>query len=113
MLKDKDVQNLQENNVNNMMRYMVKNWMNNLRRALIQMRILRKGKGLLETFKCKLGYHEWVAVHWSEFKQRPRRAIFSKKGGRRKAQYYEKRYVKYYCMRCGKKRYENNDNKRR
>lgn len=45
------------------------------------MRILRKGKGLLETFKCKLGYHEWVAVHWSEFKQRPRRAIFSKKFG--------------------------------
>ena len=111
MLKDKDVQNLQENNVNNMMRYMVKNWMNNLRRALIQMRILRKGKGLLETFKCKLGYHEWVAVHWSEFKQRPRRAIFSKKGGRRKAQYYEKRYVKYYCMRCGKKRYENKENR--
>lgn len=73
------------------------------------MRILRKGKGLLETFKCKLGYHEWVAVHWAEFKQRPRRAIFSKKGGRRKAQYYEKRYVKYYCMRCGKKRYENKD----
>lgn len=67
------------------------------------MRILRKGNGLLETFKCKLGYHEWVAVHWAEFKQRPRRAIFSKKGGRRKAQYYEKRYVKYYCMRCGKK----------
>lgn len=75
------------------------------------MRILRKGKGLLETFKCKLGYHEWVAVHWSEFKQRPRRAIFSKKGGRRKAQYYEKRYVKYYCMRCGKKRYENKENR--
>lgn len=71
------------------------------------MRILRKGKGLLETFKCKLGYHEWVAVHWAEFKQRPRRAIFSKKGGRRKAQYYEKRYVKYYCMRCGKKRFGN------
>lgn len=84
------------------------------------MRILRKGKGLLETFKYKLGYHEWVAVHWSEFKQRPRRAIFSKKGGRRKAQYYEKRYVKYYCekryvkyycMRCGKKRYENKENR--
>ena len=75
------------------------------------MRILRKGKGLLETFKCKLGYHEWVAVHWAEFKQRPRRAIFSKKGGRRKAQYYEKRYVKYYCMRCGKKRYENKENR--
>lgn len=27
------------------------------------MRILRKGKELLETFRCKLGYHEWVAVH--------------------------------------------------
>lgn len=74
------------------------------------MRILRKGLITVETFKCKLGYHEWVAVHWSEFKQRPRRAIFSKKGGRRKAQYYEKRYVKYYCMRCGKKRYENKEN---
>lgn len=34
------------------------------------MRILRKGKELLETFRCKLGYHEWVAVHWTEFKQR-------------------------------------------
>lgn len=73
------------------------------------MRILRKGKELLETFRCKLGYHEWVAVHWTEFnKQRPRRAIFSKKGGRREAQYYKKRHVEYYCNICGKKRYENN-----
>lgn len=72
------------------------------------MRILRKGKELLEIFRCKLGYHEWVAVHWTEFKQRPRRAIFSKKGRRRKAQYYEKRHVEYYCNICGKKRYENN-----
>lgn len=31
------------------------------------MRILRKGKELLEIFRCKLGYHEWVAVHWTEF----------------------------------------------
>lgn len=46
--------------------------------------------------------------YWTEFKQRPRRAIFSKKGGRRKAQYYEKRHVEYYCNICGKKRYENN-----
>ncbi len=75
------------------------------------MRILRKGKELLETFRCKLGYHEWVAVHWTEFKQRPRRAIFSKKGGRRKAQYYEKRHVEYYCNICGKKRYENKENR--
>lgn len=26
----------------------------------------------------------------------------------RKAQYYEKRHVEYYCNICGKKRYENN-----
>lgn len=72
------------------------------------MRILRKGLIIVEIFRCKLGYQEWVAVHWTEFKQRPRRAIFSKKGGRRKAQYYEKRHVEYYCNICGKKRYENN-----
>lgn len=34
------------------------------------MRILRKGKELLETFRCKFGYHEWVAVHWTEFLNR-------------------------------------------
>lgn len=46
------------------------------------MRILRKGQELLETFRCKFGYHEWVAVHWTEFnKQRPRRAIFLRKAG--------------------------------
>ena len=71
------------------------------------MRILRKGKELLGTFKCKLGYHEWVAVHWSEFKQRPRRAIFSKKGGRRKAQYYTKYCTRTYCRICGKKKKRN------
>ena len=75
------------------------------------MLIPRKEKGQLEIYKCKLGIHDWVTDHWTEFKQRPRRAIFSKKGGRRKAQYYEKRYVKYYCMRCGKKRYENKENR--
>lgn len=71
------------------------------------MRILRKGKELLETFRCKLGYHEWVAVHWTEFKQRPRRAIFSKKGGRRKAQYYTKYCTRTYCRICGKKKKRN------
>lgn len=66
-------------------------------------------RDLVSIFRCKLGYHGWVAVHWTEFKQRPRRAIFSKKGGRRKAQYYEKRHVEYYCNICGKKKiYENN-----
>lgn len=49
------------------------------------MRILRKGKELLEIFRCKLGYHEWVAVHWTEFKQRPRRAIFLRKVGEGKS----------------------------
>ena len=32
------------------------------------MRILRKGLIIVEIFRCKLGYHEWVAVHWTEFK---------------------------------------------
>ena len=41
------------------------------------MPIVRKGKELLVTFRCKLGYHEWVAVHSYEYRQRPRRAIFS------------------------------------
>lgn len=47
------------------------------------MPIVRKGKELLEISKCKLGYHEWVAVHSYEYRQRPRRAIFSHKGGRK------------------------------
>lgn len=70
MSKGKDVRNLQGNNVNNMMKYMVVSWMNNLKRILTRMRILRKGKELLEIFRCKLGYHEWVAVHWTEFLNR-------------------------------------------
>lgn len=37
------------------------------------MRILRKGLITVEIFRCKFGYHEWVAAHWTEFKQRPRR----------------------------------------
>lgn len=68
------------------------------------MPIVRKGKELLETFKCKLGYHEWVAVHSYEYRQRSRRAIFSHKGGRKKAQYYTKRKTEYYCNNCGKKK---------
>lgn len=44
------------------------------------MPIVRKGKELLVTFRCKLGYHEWVAVHSYEYRQRPRRAIFSHNG---------------------------------
>jgi hypothetical protein len=58
--------------------------------------------GDVYSMKCKSGKRP------EAFKQRPRRAIFSKKGGRRKAQYYEKRHVEYYCNICGKKRYENN-----
>lgn len=74
----------------------------------------RKGRyeiGDITRYKLRTGLHKSmvkICVHWTEFKQRPRRAIFSKKGGRRKAQYYEKRHVEYYCNICGKKRYENN-----
>lgn len=47
------------------------------------MLIPRKGKGQLEIYKCKLGIHDWVTEHWWETRQKPRRAIFSHKGGRR------------------------------
>lgn len=52
------------------------------------MLIPRKGKGQLEIYKCKLGIHDWVTEHWWETRQKPRRAIFSHKGGRKRAQYY-------------------------
>lgn len=67
------------------------------------MPIVRKGKELLETFRCKLGYHEWVAVHSYEYRQRPRRAIFSHKGGRKKAQYYTKRKLNIIVITVGGK----------
>lgn len=54
------------------------------------MLIPRKGKGQLEIYKCKLGIHDWVTEHWWETRQKPRRAIFSHKGGRKRAQYYNK-----------------------
>lgn len=54
------------------------------------MLIPRKEKGQLEIYKCKLGIHDWVTEHWWELRQRPRRAIFSHKGGRKRAQYYNK-----------------------
>lgn len=49
------------------------------------MLIPRKGKGQLEIYKCKLGIHDWVTEHWWETRQKPRRAIFSHKGGRKRA----------------------------
>lgn len=50
------------------------------------MLIPRKEKGQLEIYKCKLGIHDWVTEHWWETRQKPRKAIFSKKGGRKRAQ---------------------------
>lgn len=47
------------------------------------MLISRKEKGQLEIYKCKLGIHDWVTEHWWETRQKPRKAIFSKKGGRK------------------------------
>lgn len=61
-------------------------------------------KELWIKFRCKLGYHEWVALHSYEYRQRPRRAIFSHKGGRKKAQYYTKKRIVYYCNNCGRKK---------
>ena len=44
------------------------------------MLIPRKEKGQLEIYKCKLGIHDWVTEYWWETRQKPRKAIFSKKG---------------------------------
>lgn len=49
-------------------------------------------------------FQEGVALHSYEYRQRPRRAIFSHKGGRKKAQYYTKRKTEYYCNNCGRKK---------
>lgn len=59
------------------------------------MLIPRKGKGQLEIYKCKLGIHDWVTEHWWETRQKPRRARFSHKGGRKRAQYYLKSKPKF------------------
>lgn len=52
------------------------------------------------------GYHVTKNgdVYSYEYRQRPRRAIFSHKGGRKKAQYYTKRKTEYYCNNCGRKK---------
>lgn len=74
------------------------------------MLIPRKEKELLEIYKCKLGIHKWVHEFWYEYRMKPRKARFSKKGGRKKAKYYTKYRSRIYCERCGKKRknrYEN------
>lgn len=75
------------------------------------MPIVRKGKELLEISKCKLGYHEWVAVHSYEYRQRPRRAIFSHKGGRKKAQYYTKRKPNIIVITVGGRKGENKESR--
>lgn len=45
------------------------------------MPIVRKGKELLVTYKCKFGYHEWVAVHSYEYNLGKPRSILKKKFG--------------------------------
>lgn len=67
------------------------------------MLIPRKGKGQLEIYKCKLGIHDWVTEHWWELRQRPRNTL-TRKGGRKRAQYYKKYRTRTHCRICGKKR---------
>lgn len=61
------------------MKYMVRN-LRNLLRKVILMLIPRKEKELLEIYKCKLGIHKWVHEFWYEYRMKPRKARFSKKG---------------------------------
>lgn len=66
---------------------------------------LRKEKEQLEIYKCKLGIHDWVTEYWWELRQRPR--SISRKGGRKRAQYYNKYRTRTYCRICGKKKKRN------
>ena len=72
------------------------------------MLIPRKEKGQRETNRCKLGIHAWVTEHWWELRQKPRN-ILTRKGGRKRAQYYKKYRTRTYCRICGKKK--KNENK--
>ena len=67
------------------------------------MLIPRKEKGQLEIYKCKLGIHDWITEHWWELRQRPRNTL-TRKGGRKRAQYYKKYRTRTYCRICGKRR---------
>ena len=70
------------------------------------MLIPRKEKGQLETYKCKLGIHDWVTEYWWEFRQRPRYK-YNRKGGGKRVQYYKKYRTRTYCRICGKKKKRN------
>lgn len=75
------------------------------------MPIVRKGKELLVTYRCKLGIHAWVTEHWWELRQKPRNTL-TRKGGRKRAQYYKKYRTRTYCRICNKKKNENKESKR-
>lgn len=74
------------------------------------MLIPRKEKGQLEIYKYKLGIHTWVTEHWWELRQRPRK-ILTRKGGRKRVQYYTKYRTRTYCRICGKKKNENKESR--
>lgn len=74
------------------------------------MLIPRKGLITVEIYRCKLGIHAWVTEHWWELRQRPRN-ILTRKGGRKRAQYYKKYRTRTYCRICGKKKNENKESK--
>lgn len=74
------------------------------------MLIPRKEKGQLEIYKCKLGIHTWVTEPWWELRQRPRN-ILTRKGGRKRVQYYTKYRTRTYCRICGKKKNENKESR--
>lgn len=74
------------------------------------MLIPRKEKGQLEIYKCKLGIHTWVTEHWWELRQRPRNTL-TRKGGRKRVQYYTKYRTRTYCRICGKKKNENKESR--
>lgn len=42
---------------------------------------MKKLKDYLSIFRCKLGYHEWVAVHWTELNRDLVGQFFLRKAG--------------------------------
>lgn len=74
------------------------------------MRICKKLKEVWEIYKCKLGIHDWITEHWWELRQRPRNTL-TRKGGRKRAQYYKKYRTRTYCRICGKKKNENKESR--
>lgn len=72
---------------------------------------MKRFNEILGIIRCKLGIHTWVTEHWWELRKKPRNTL-TRKGGRKRAQYYKKYRTRTYCRICNKKKNENKESKR-